>query len=388
VRYVDGKLFALARGVHRSAGGPQDDIEDLAGSIFEIDPGVSEPAVKGGAVGAKVRANAQLVAKAGGPPFRIWNRAMPATRDIHTDRPYCMLVYDAASKNFFVCGYSGIDLAKSPKFRKNATDSVHRFDLRSRKWNTVEQHNPAVVPEAELKNDVSSIYDPHHDVGKNPPPHGLVNGPCGAVVAGRYLYVGAKDNTALAQYDLSEIRRNPAAPPPPARFIFEGTKGHAEVEIEGHGKMVINGTCALAVHEGQLYVAFRSTSQILRFPLREDGGVDLPLKGQYIAQFPRYNPEKKGGSADIYDMAFDNDGLCYVSPGYDGAIYRFRPDPKRVYTADKEKYEPYVDLEALVGASKSGNICFDSEGNLYICCGQKVLNDSKIRGVIYRVRKR
>ena len=39
VRYVDGKLYALARGAHRSAGGPQTDIDDLAGTIFVIDPG-------------------------------------------------------------------------------------------------------------------------------------------------------------------------------------------------------------------------------------------------------------------------------------------------------------------------------------------------------------
>lgn len=387
VRYIDGKLYALARGVHRSGEGPQADIEDLAGTIFVIDPSISEPVADGQPVGEAVRNNAKVLAAPTSPPFRIWNRQMPATKDLYTDRPYCMLVYDRASRNFFVCGYSGIDLPGKEKFRKNATDSIHRYDLRIGKWKIVEAHNPDVVPVAALGYHVDSTYYPHHDPKKNPPPHGLINGPCGATVAGKYIYVGAKDNTALAQYDLAEIRRNPEAPPPPARFIFDGTSGNAQVNVKGHGKMTVNGTCAVEAHGGFLYVAFRTTSQILRFPLREDGGLVEPLEAEYIAQFATYNPAKKGGSADIYDMTFDSEGNCYVSPGYDGAIYRFKPDPKRLYDS-KKGYEPYVDLQALAGAKKSGNICFDDDGNLYICSGQKVIAESKIRGVIYRVRPR
>ncbi len=386
VRYVDGKLYALARGVHRSAGGPQDDVEDLAGTIFVIDPEVSEPVAGNPEVGAAVRGNARVVAVPSSPPFRVWDRRMPATLDTLTDRPYCMLVYDDPSRNFFVCGYSGIDLKDAPKFRKNATDSIHRYDLRSGLWAVVEAHDPTVVPVEALEKDVDSTYYPHHDVTRNAPPHGLVNGPCGAVVAGDYLYVGAKDNTALAQYDIAEIRRDPSAPPPDGRFVFEGTRGDAYVEVEGHGRTRLNGTCALAVHDGYLYVAFRTTSQILRFPLEEDGDVVRPLVAQSIAQFPEHDPERGGGSANIYDMAFDAQGRLYVSPGYDGAIYRFTPDPDHPYDAKNVAYTPYVDLDELVGANKSGNICFDDAGNLYVCCGQKVLSEGKVRGVIYRVR--
>lgn len=386
VRYVDGKLYALARGVHRSAGGPQADIDDLAGTLFVIDPGVSEPVAGNPVVGEAVRSNAEVLAVPTSPPFRVWDRRMPATEDTLTDRPYCMLVYDGPSLNFFVCGYSGIDLEDAPKFRKNATDSIHRYDLRTRQWEVVEAHDPDVVPVEALASDVDSTYYPHHDVRRNAPPHGLVNGPCGAVVAGDYLYVGAKDNTALAQYDISRIRRDPHAPPPPGRYVFEGSRGNAYVDVEGRGRMALNGTCALAVHEGHLYVAFRTTSQILRFPLEEDGDVVEPLVGQYIAQFPEYDPDRGGGSANIYDMAFDAAGRLYVSPGYDGAIYRFLPDPDRLYDARTVHYAPYVDLEALVGARKSGNICFDDRDNLYICCGQKVLPEGKVRGIIYRLR--
>lgn len=386
VRYVDGKLYALARGVHRSAGGPQADIDDLAGTIFVIDPRISEPVAGNPEVGHAVRTNAEVVAVPSSPPFRIWDRRMPATEDTLTDRPYCMLVYDEPSRNFFVCGYSGIDLQGSPKFRKNATDSIHRYDLRTGAWKIVEAHDPSVVPVEALGEDIDSTYYPHHDVTRNDPPHGLLNGPCGAVLVGKYLYCGAKDNTALAQYDISAIRRDPEAPPPPGCYIFEGSRGNAYVDVVGRGQMELNGTCALAVHDRFLYVAFRSTSQILRFPLKEDGDVVRPLVGEYIAQFSEYDPERGGGSANIYDMTFDRAGWLYVSPGYDGAIYRFLPDPDRLYDARDVRYAPYVDLEALVGANKSGNICFDDEGNLYICCGQKVLPEGTVRGVIYRVR--
>lgn len=388
VRYIDGKLYALARGVHRSAGGPQAEIEDLAGTLFVIDPSITEPALENPEVGNAVRNNAQVLAEPTDPPFRLWDQRMPATLDTLTDRPYCMLVWDEQSRNFFVCGYSGLDLPGDAKFRKNATDSIHRYDLRTERWYVVEAHDPSVVPEGGLGYDVSSEYYPHHDMRRNDPPHGLVNGPCGAVIAGRYLYVGAKDNTALAQYDLEAIRTDPDAPAPPSRYIFEGSKGSAYVKVRGAGRTEINGTAALAVHEGYLYVAFRTTSQILRFPLEEDGDVVRPLRAEYIAQFPRYDADKGGGSANIYDLDFDAEGRLYVSPGYDGAIYRFWPDPERIFDSTQADYAPYVDLTATVGAKSSGNICFDDEGNLYVCSGQKVLSDSTIRGVIYRISPR
>lgn len=390
VRWIDGKLYALGRGVHRSAGGPQPDIDDKAGSIFEIDPDVYEPVRGDEPVGEAVRRNGRVLAEPTSPPFHLWNGEMPATRDTRTDRPYCMLVYDEPSRNFFVCGYSGLDQAKPAEFRKNATDSIHRFDMRDGRWHVLEQHDPDVVPESELKAAVDPRFYPHHDPNRNAPPHGLVNGACGAVVAGNYLYVGGKDNTSLAQYDLHEIRDGASAPPPPGRLIFHrsGPEDDVYVRVKGHGEMYVEGTCALGVNDGYLYVAFRTTSQILRFPLNDDGSLDEPLEGESIAQFPPYDPEKGGGSANIYDLTFDDEGRMYVSPGYDGAIYRFRPDPERLYDARSRKYEPYVDLEPLVGAGKSGNICLDPDGNLYICCGQNVIPERKERGVIYRVRPR
>lgn len=389
VQWKDGKLYALARGIHRSAGGPQADIEDHAGSIFEVDPTISQPADNAVPFSEAVASNGKIFAAADGTPFRVWNRQMPATRDTLADRPYCALIWDDASKNFFLTGYSGIDLPGGAIFRKNATDSVLRFDTRVGQWHSVEAHDPTVVPEDALGIDVSSEYYPHHDVTRNAPPHGLVNGPCGSAIAGDFLYVAAKDNSALAQYDLREIRKNPAAPAPPGRYVFEGSKGHASMPVEGHGDMILQGPAALTVRDGWLYVAFRTTSQIIRMRLTDNGDVQRPYQVQYIAQFQRYEPEKGKGSANIYDIVFDEAGRLYVSPGYDGAIYRFWPDPKRVYDAtDGYAGEPYVDLTALVGARRTGNICFDDEGNLYICTGDLVLENTKRRGVIYRLLPR
>ncbi len=135
-------------------------------------------------------------------------------------------------------------------------------------------------------------------------------------------------------------------------------------------------------------VAFRTTSQILRFPLQKNGDLVRPLVAEKIAQFKRYDPEVKGGgSSNIYDMTFDADGLLYVSPAYEGAVFRFRPDPENVFDATGYDLEPYVDLRKITGNPKirSGNICLDDENNLYICSGNKELPEGKIRGVVFRV---
>ncbi|MEM8884286.1 MAG: hypothetical protein AAGD14_09470 [Planctomycetota bacterium] len=390
VRFVDGKLYAIGRGIHRSAGGPQNDIDDMAGHVFVIDPKISEPVVKGVPVSKAVRNNGRILARPTSPPFQLWSREMPSTRDTRAGRPYCQLVYDPVSRNFITCGFSGIDLPRPLIFRKNATDSVLRYDMRVGKWFVIDQHDPDVVPEKELGLTVPSRYYPHHDMTKNPAPHGMVNGPCGAAVAGRYLYVGAKDNTALVQYDLDPIRKNPNAKAPPARYIFHRASQDKNVfvNVKGHGNTYIEGTAAVEAHEGFLYVAFRTTSQIIRFPLQEDGDLVRPLQGELIAQFTRYDPKTKSGSANIYDMAFDKDGLIYVSPGYNGAVYRFKPDPKNILDAYKGYPKPYIDLTALIGVRRSGNICFDDEWNLYICSGKKEVEEGKLRGVIYRVRPR
>jgi hypothetical protein len=385
----EGRLIVLARGVHRNAGGPNPAIQDMAGHLFEVDPTVFEPVVKGVPPGDAVRKNGKVFAAPTEPPFHLWNRETPSTNDTLTDRPYCTLAYDPESQNFFVCGYAGIDLADDRRFRKNATDSIHRYDLRTKKWYVVEAHRPESVPAEALGRTISAQYYPHHDVASNPPPHGLVNGPAGLGVAGRYLYAGAKDNTALAQYDLREIRRRPDAPPPPSRLIFhrKSPKDDVFLQLRGRGNTYVEGACSIASHGGHLYVAFRTTSQILRFPITSDGDVVRPLVGEQVAQFARYDPVQGGGSADVYDMTFDRHGRLYVAAAYTGRVFRFRPDPERLFDAtDPSKVEAYVHLGELTDhpSARTGDIDVADDGTLYVCSGNKDVEEGEFQGTVYR----
>jgi hypothetical protein len=395
--FVEGRLIALARGIHRSAGGPNPEIEDLAGHLFEIDPNVAEPVVKGQEAGGAVRKNGRVFAEPAEPPFHLWNRRLPSTNDTRTDRPYCAIGFDPESRNMFICAFSGIDRGgkdyAGQSFRKNPTDGVFRYDLRTQKWHVVDAHRHDSVPEAELQPAIRNEFYPHHDPSKNPPPHGMANGPDDATVCGRFLYVAAKDNSALIQYDLDAIRSSPDAPPPPGRYIFRRANPQDDpcVQVEGHDSMYVEGTCALAAHGGYLYVAFRTTSQILRFPITGDGDLVRPLQGQYIAQFDRYDPEKKGGSADIYDIGFNSRGELFVAASNTGAFWRIRPDPSRVFDGRTGTSEvPYVNLRELTDHpdAKVGDFTFDAEDNLYLCSGNKDVNEGNLRGTIYRVRKK
>ena len=120
--------------------------------------------------------NAGVFALADDQPFLLPDRSLAPIDDVFMDRPYCTLIYDEGSRNLFVCGYSGVDLP-GPRFRKNATDSILRFDLRTREWYPVELHDQAVVPEEDLGYVVSNEHYPHHDPAANPAPHGWPNGP-------------------------------------------------------------------------------------------------------------------------------------------------------------------------------------------------------------------
>lgn len=143
--------------------------------------------------GPEVRANARPLAAPAAPPFFLYDHAVAPRDAMLIDRPYCTLVCDGVSRNVFICGYSGIDLPGGV-FRKNATDSIHRYDLRDGRWHAVEQHDPAVGPRAELGQVVPNTYYPHHDPARNPPPHGWLNGADGGCVAGDHLYFAGKDN--------------------------------------------------------------------------------------------------------------------------------------------------------------------------------------------------
>jgi hypothetical protein len=290
--------------------------------------------------------------------------------------------------------FSGIDLSEQPNFRKNATDAVHRYNMGTKKWYTFEQHDPGTVPVGELAKTLPNEVYPHHNLTSNPPPHGLPNGACGGYVVGDYLYVTAKDNSALIQYDLAEVRKNPEAGPPQSRFIFNrsGPKDDPFIQTKKHGNMYVEGTCGVTAHDGYMYVAFRTTSQIVRFPIDGKGDVVRPIVADYLAQFDPYDPTGAYGKpANIYDIRVNSKGELFVSANSRGTIWKIPTDGKAVFNAKKGTSEkPYINLreETDFASSTCGNFCFDPDGNLYICAGNKELKEGDICGVIYRVPPR
>jgi hypothetical protein len=319
---------------------------------------------------------------------------VPATNDTLTDQPYCKLMFDPPSRNWFVVCFSGIDLASDkPTFRKNATDAVHRYNVGTKKWYVVEAHDATKVPADLLGQFIPNDTFPHHDPAKNKAPHGFPNGACGGAIAGKYLYITAKDNSALIQYDLDEIRKNPDAGPPKGRYVFHraSPKDDVFLEFKGHGNTYVEGTCGALAHGGYLYVTFRTTSQLIRIPIDKDGDVVRPIVGEYLAQFDPYDNVLYGGSADIFDVAVNSKGEIFVSCNAQGTTWRVRPDPSKVMDCRKSSQEkPYVNLRKLTDHEKStcGNMIFDPQDNLFICTGNKDVAEGKARGTIYRVAAR
>src|SRR5688500_3697380 len=129
LQLVDGDLYVLARGRVRESGGVSGAIDDKAGTIYRVDPDIAEP-ISSYDISTAVRGNGEVFATPTAPPFKLFDRAAdPPTRDRETDRPYCSLRYDDATKSFYVCAFSGIDksLQRRPDgdpstFSKNTAD--------------------------------------------------------------------------------------------------------------------------------------------------------------------------------------------------------------------------------------------------------------------------
>ncbi len=384
--WVDGELVVLARGRHRRAGGIDTAIADRSGSLFAVDPHIVEPVQPGRAAGAAVRKNARLLTAPQQNPFLLYTGGEPRA-DTRMDRPYCTLIYDDASRNLFVCGYSGVDLPANV-FRKNATDSIHRFDLRTQRWLPVELHDASIVPPAALGRVVANTYYPHHDPAQNAAPHGWLNGPNGGCVAGRYLYCTGKDNHSIARYDLEAVRRDPHAAPPPSQRVLG-----AEVLVRHPGgtrTMQALGPSAAVARDGWLYVGYRTSSVVLRFAIDDDGALRQPAIGELIAVFEPWRAAR-GRSANLIDLAFNHRGELFASCATDGRIWRIGiPDPATPFFGDDSgerpaSAPPYIDLAAHVGhKTNCGNITFDAEDRLYLCSGNYDAG-TDLAGVIYRV---
>ncbi|MHC5071575.1 MAG: hypothetical protein ACYTGO_13920 [Planctomycetota bacterium] len=385
--WVDGKLVVLARGRHRRAGGVDPSIPDRCGALMVVDPDIAEPVVPGTVASDRVRQNAQVLAQPFGPPFFLYDSKLPPIADTHMDRPYCTLIFDDVSRNLFICGYSGVDLPGA-KFRKNATDSIHRYDMRTKRWYAVEIHDAAIVATDKLSYVVPNEHYPHHDPTANPAPHGWLNGPDGGCVAGKYLYCVGKDNHSVARYDLTAVRRDPAAEPPPSQLVM-GARARVRYP-QGERELEVLGASAAAVHDGYMYLGYRTSSVVLRFRIHDDGSVVQPAVGELIAVFEPWDRERKR-SANLIDIAFNTRGELFVSCAKEGRIWKVgKPDPERPFYGNDKAARPttappYVDLRKFTGRKTGcGNILFDARDRLYICVGNYD-SGTKLAGAVYRV---
>ncbi|MDK2972167.1 MAG: hypothetical protein PWP23_1922 [Candidatus Sumerlaeota bacterium] len=372
---VDGSLYVLARGRVRGAGGVTAEVEDRAGTLFRVDPGVAEPFGPGEA-GEAVRTNGELFAPPSAPPFKLWNRASdPPESDRLTDRPYCTLRYHAPTHSFYICGFSGVDLRRTPEypvaFSKNLTDAILRFDLRTQRWYEVERHDIRA----------GGTY-PHHDPRTSDPPHGWLNGPDNVLPVANSLYAVAKDNSVLVRYDLSRLVEDPEAGAPGGEIVLG-----SDVYVEKSGTESFHGHSALAHRDGWLYVGTRTSSVIYRFRVDGEGRPVEPLAVQVVARFDPYDPVKKR-SADITDMGFDDDGFLYVVSAKPSRVYRFLPDPANVFDARGEGEQPWADLATATNnpAMKSENVLWH-DGWLYVTSGDGYGYQAGADGTVYRVRR-
>jgi hypothetical protein len=372
---IDDKLYVLARGRVRESGGADGKIDDQAGTIFVVDAKIGESIDQ--SPSERIRANGKVFAAPTEPPFKLFDRnASPATSDRETDRPYCSLRYDPGTKNFFLCAFSGIDKPEAgdgkpggSTFSKNTSDGLHRFDTRDGKWRVVEKHNL----------EAGGNY-PHHDPASRPPPHGRLNGPDNCLVVGKWLYAVAKDNSLLARYDLSEIARNPAAPPPQSEWILDH-------KITIDGKLhELHGHSMLAYRDGWLYVGYRTSSAIVRIAMMPDGEIARPMKAEMIARFDPYDPQTRQ-SANLTDMSFGPDGDLYVISAQPSRVYRFRPDPMRVFDGRTGRSAPWADLAALTDnpKMKSENVLVDDAGRVIVTSGDAYAYQNGGGGTVYRI---
>ena len=370
---LDGTLYVLCRGRVRGVGGVTAAIDDQAGTIYAVDPNVTEPITES-TVGKPVRENGKVFARPTSPPFKLWDRASnPPESDDNTDRPYCTLRYHAASHSFYICGFSGVDMKRTKAdpvaFSKNRTDVVLRYDMRDGRWHEVERHAIGA----------GNRY-PHHDPAENEPPHGRLNGPDNCLVVGNSLYVVAKDNSVLVRYDLAGVVKSPDAGPPDSEVVLGD-----RIEVAGQGVERLLGHSALAHHDGWLYVATRTSSAVFR--VRMDGEVPVqPIVAQIVARFDPYDP-RTGRSANLTDMDFDEQGRLYVVSAKPSRVYRFAPDPERPFDGRDGKSPPWADMAGLTEnpAMKSENVLIHN-GWAYVTSGDGYSYQKGADGTVYRVR--
>lgn len=350
-----GGLVVLSRGRVRDAGGTEVGLHDHAGTLW----------VLGWPKGGDVPLLPTVLAEPTDPPMNLLDRRLPTALDDHrTDRPYCILRFDAATRSYYFCAFSGIDKplgAEGGYFRKNATDAVFRYDLRTGRYHLLSRGLP-------------------------------LDGPNNCLVVGRWLFVANKESSTVVRYDLLPLVRDPearlAAPVVVVsrHFRVEGERGGERAELLGHSM--------LAYREGKLYVGFRTSSAVVRIDLpRSDARpptAERPLRAELLARFEPYS-ERTGRSADLTDMAFGPEGRLYVVGAKPARVWRFFPDPGRPYLPPPGMDNPpaWAELHRLTGnpQMKIESLAVTGSGDVYVTSADPhpLHGSSGLRGVIYRI---
>lgn len=390
---VDDQLVIVARGRHRNYGGPAQDYEDHGGTLYLVDPAISEPYAPGVVPSERIIANQTVLSEPDPKVVHVFDRSKAPIENKLMNRPYCTLVYDPLSHNVIFCAYSGVDTGEKPFFRKNATDAIYRYDLRSKSWGVIELHRDDVVPDDARSAVISNEYYPHHNPFWNSAPHGRLNGPNSCAVAGRYLYGVGKDNHTLARYELDEIRKDPNAGAPESIKVLGE---QIDVRIEGRVQRIpMLGHSAVAANKEWLYLGARTSSIVVRFPLDEDGALVEPIVGELIAEFEPFD-SISARSADLWDMALNSRGELFVSCAREGRVWKVIPDPKQVFDGDDKRKDPpspnrpYLDGPELTGAKNAriSNMTFDAQDRMLFCVTMTEAHTDRAGGIFRVIEER
>ena len=364
------ELYVLSRGRVRDSGGVSGDVDDRAGTLWRVDAGTGETGV---------------FAEPSDPPFKLFDRAAdPPSSDRRADRPYCGLRWHAPTRSFYVCAFSGIDLAESDpakaeygSFSKNYTDAVLRYDTRTGRWSEVDRHDPQ--------------YGADYPGGDG---RGWLKGPDNlAAVGDGTMIVAAKDNSRLVAFDVSPLNDDPDAELPTPRVVLGETVRLANRDGE---ERTVLGHSAVGYRDGWLYVGFRTTGEVIRVPVGRDGAgrVTLDADGaELLAQFQPWVPAERK-SANLTDLSIGPDGDVYVVSAMPARVYRFAPDPLNVrdYASGFETGGgAWADLAAITGnpRMKSENVLAADDGSVYVTSGD-AYGDARaagLGGTVWRVNE-
>lgn len=371
----DGDLYVLARGRVRDQGGVDIGLDDQAGSLWRVDPGVSEPLDQ---QSPEVARNGERVVEPTSPPFNLLDRSLPsASEDDLTDRPYCGLRWHKGTQSFYICAFSGIDLAstdpaaaESGAFKKNYSDGVLRYDTRTGEWSEVERHAPGA----------GAAY-PHAESDELP--QGWAKGPDNLLPVGDTLLVVAKDNSRLIAYDLRALTDDANAGPPRGRVVMEQT-----VWVDGTARTVL-GHSGLAYRDGWLYLSFRTTSEVIRVPVTDHRAREFavdPKGAQLLAVFDPFGPASGERSANLTDIDIGPDGDLFVVSAYPARVYRFRPEARKTFDFRTDAgAEPWVDLARVTGnpEMKSENVLAAPDGRVFVTSGDAYGHQQGLGGAIW-----